>query len=150
MVRWNKEKVIDLACIDGITIPEIAERLGVHHVSVERFLRKHREELQSARAETSVCDRQHAEVLTMWGDMVPREEIARRAGVSMSVVRRLILSAEFDETPEDKGAGLELLALMTEHPGRFYEDDLRALTEYGKGRAPMMMLAPDTGMRSAA
>ena len=140
MVRWDKQKVIDLACIEGITIPEIAERLGVHHVSVERFLRKHREELSTARNETAVSESTYGKVMDLWGDNYPREEIARRTGLSIAVVRRLLLAAEYDEAPVDQGASLELLALQVAHPDRFYEDDIRALTEYSRGRKPAHVL----------
>lgn len=146
MVRWDKDKVIDLACIEGITVQEIAERLGVHKASVERFLSRNRAELFAARNETAVSDVVYGEVMDLWGESVPREEIAARVGVSTAVVRRLIMSAEYDEQPAELGASLELMALRLHHPDRLYEDDARALTSGVVQR----FSAPDAGLRRAA
>lgn len=151
MFRWDKEKVLDLACVPDITVPEIAARLGVSVSSVEKFYNRHRVELYAARNETSVSDATYSKVMELWGDQYTGEEISRETGLSRAVVRRLLLIAEFDEQPVDQGASLELLALQAAHPDRFYEDDIRALTEYGDGRVlPARLTAPDTGLRMAA
>lgn len=138
MFRWDREKAIDFACIDGITIPEIAQKLGTSVSSLEKFYNRNRAELFAARNETSVSDAVYSKVMELWGEQYSREEIAVKTGLTTGVVRRLILSAEHDEEPADLGAGLELLALQTEHPNRFYEDvhpgvlsmeDVRALVD---------------------
>lgn len=133
MFRWDKEKIIDLACIPDMTIPEAAARLGTSVSSLEKFYNRNRAELLAARNETAVSDATYGKVMDLWGEQYSREEIAAKTGLSVAVVRRLILSAEYDEQPADRGASLELLALEAAHPNRFYEDDVRALTEYGSG-----------------
>lgn len=149
MFRWNKEKLIDLACITDITIPEIAERVGLSVSAIEKFYNRNRAELYAARNETSVPECTYTEVMNLWGDGLAQAEIARRLGVNTAVVRRLILSAEYDEEPSETGADAELAALRAAHPNRLYEDDVRALTEYD-GRVPVRLLAADTGLRQAA
>lgn len=143
MFRWDKEKAIDFACIDGITIPEIAEKLGTSVSSVEKFYNRNRAELFAARNETAVSERTYGRVMELWGEMFSREEIAEMVGVSVAVVRRLILSAEYDEEPVDQCAGLELLALHAAHPDRLYEDDVRALTECSHGQPRLLGYGAD-------
>jgi hypothetical protein len=151
MFRWNTQKLIDLACIEDITIPEIAERVGLSVSAVEKFYNRNRAELFAARNETQVPDSTYARVMDLWGDGCDSAEIAQRAGLSTAVVRRLILNAEYDEAPESTGAYAELEALRREHPGRLYEDDVAALTEYGAWkRPPTFALSADTGLRQAA
>lgn len=137
MFRWDKEKAIDLACIPDMTISEAAARLGISASSLEKFYNRNRAELTAAREEVAVPDRVYTKVMDLWGDNYPRGEIAAKTGLSSAAVRRLLLAAEYDEAPADQGAGLELLALQTAHPDRFYEDDVRALTEYSRGRKPV-------------
>lgn len=127
MFRWNKEKLIDLACIADITVPEIAEMVGTSVSAVEKFYQRNRAELFAARNETYAPESVYARVMDLWGDGYDNAEIARGVGLSVAVVRRLILNAEYDETPEDTGADAELEALREAHPDRLYEDDVRAL-----------------------
>lgn len=148
MVALNREYIVDLACIPEITIAEVADRLGTSVSTIEKFYNRNRAELMAARNDTAVGDRMHAAVLAMWGEQMAREDIASRLGLSATVVRRLILSAEYDEQPTDQGAALELLALQTAHPGKMYVDDVRAETEYAGGWKRMS--APDAGLRTAA
>lgn len=122
MFRCNKEKLIDLACVEDITIPEIAEIVGTSVSSIEKFYNKNRAELFVARNEMAIPEATYITVMDLWADQYNNAEIAQRTGLSVDVVRRLILTAELDEAPIDQGAGLELLALQLAHPGRFYED----------------------------
>lgn len=145
MVALNRDYLIDLACVPEITIAEVAERVGTSVSYMEKFYNRNRLELMAARNETAVGDKKHAEVLALWGDLVPRSDIAERVGLSAAVVRRLILAAELDEQPSEMGASLELMALQVAHPGRLYEDDVRALHE-----TRVWLSAPDSGLRSAA
>lgn len=145
MVALDRDFLIDLACVYEITIPEVAERIGVSVSTIEKFYNRNRGELEAARAETSVSDRLHADVLAMWGDNYSREEIVASTGLGAAVVRRLILAAEIDEQPEEQGASLELLALQVAHPDRMYMDDVRAVHE-----TRAWLSAPDAGLRSAA
>lgn len=122
MFRWNREKLIDLACVEDITIPEIASMVGTSVSAVEKFYNKNRAELFAARNEMSVPESAYINVMDLWADQYSNADIAARTGLSAAVVRRLILIAELDEQPEDMGASLELLALQIAHPGRQYED----------------------------
>jgi hypothetical protein len=146
MFRWDREKTIDLACIPEITVAEVAARLGTSVSSVEKFYNRHRAELYAARNETSVSDATYSKVMELWGDQYTNEEISRKTGLSRAVVRRLILIAEIEEAPTDQGASLELLALMTEHPSRMYEDDVRALTECSYGQPRLLGYGGDCVM----
>lgn len=148
MVALSREYLIDLACIPEITAAEVAERIGVSVRYVEKFYNSNRTELDAARKETLVGDRQLAEVLALWGDQVARGEITSRTGLSGAVIRRLILAAEYDEAPDDVGASMELMALQIAHPDRMYIDDVRAENEYAGGWKRMS--APDAGLRAAA
>lgn len=151
MFRWNKEKLIDLACIDDLTVPDIAAAIGASVSAVEKQLRLYREEIDTARNALLISDRMLLKVLDMWGDGLTSAEIAVATGLGIDTVRRLILSAEYDEAPESTGADAELAALEREHPDRLYEDDVAALTEYGAWkRPPTFALAADTGLRQAA
>jgi DNA-directed RNA polymerase specialized sigma24 family protein len=122
MFRWNKEKMIDLACIEDMTVPEIASIAGTSVSAVEKFYNKNRAELFAARNETAVPESTYITVMDLWAEQYSNAEIAQRTGLSSTVVRRLIMIAEHDEAPIDQGAGLELLALYAAHPGRRYED----------------------------
>jgi hypothetical protein len=122
MFRWNREKMIDLACVEDITVPEIASIVGTSVSAVEKFYNKNRAELFAARNEMTVPESAYINVMDLWADQYTNIEIAVRTGLSVAVVRRLILTAELDEQPEDMGASLELLALQMAHPDRFYED----------------------------
>lgn len=149
MFRLDNEKLIDLACIQDITIAEIASLVGTSVSYVEKFYNRNRAELFAARNETAVDEQTYFRVMDLWGEGVARSDIARRLGLSVAVVRRLILSAEYDEVRPETGADAELEALRREHPGRLYQDDVRALFDFG-GRVPAFMLAADTGLRTAA
>jgi hypothetical protein len=155
MFRWGSEtsaRVIDLACIEDLTIQDVADRVGASLSAVKKFYRAHRDEIETARASVLVDDQILARVLDLWGEgLGDALEISSLTGLDEATIRRLLLIAEFDEQPADQGASLELLALQGAHPDRFYEDDIRALTEYGDGRVlPARLMAPDTGLRMAA
>lgn len=155
MFRWGNDtaaRVVDLACIEDLTIQDVADRVGASLSAVKKFYRAHRDEIETARASVLVNDRTLAKVLDLWGGGIGDAlEISNLTGLSEATIRRLILIAECDEQPEDQGASLELLALQTAHPDRLYEDDVRALTEYGNGHVcPARLTAPDIGLHMAA
>jgi hypothetical protein len=153
MFRWTdeaRERAIDLACVPSLTIDDVAECVGASLSGVKKFYAANRSEIEAARLSVQVSDGKHAEILAMLEESSPREEISERTGLSADVVRRLILAEEYDEAPVDQGAALELHALQMAHPDKFYTDDIRALTEFGNGRLPVRMSAPDAGLRAAA
>lgn len=142
MFRWGSEtsaRVIDLACIEDLTIQDVADRVGASLSAVKKFYRAHRDEIETARASVLVDDRTLAKVLDLWGEgLGDVREISSLTGLDEAVVRRLILIAEYDEGVVEQGASLELLALQTAHPDRLYEDDVRALIDL-----PLMRFEPD-------
>jgi len=137
---------IDLACIEDLTIQEVANRIGASLSSVKKFYKAHHDEIETARASIVVSDQVLLKVLDFWGDGLSQPDIAEAAGLSCDVVRRLILIAEIDEEPEDHGAADSLAALQAAHPDKFYEEDVRALTEYSGWRRPTFLLAADCVM----
>lgn len=114
--------MIGLACVEDITVPEIALMVGASVSAVEKFYQRNRAELYAARNEMAVPEATYITVMDLWADQYSNAEISQRTGLSATVVRRMILIAEHDEAPIDQGAGLELLALHAAHPGRRYED----------------------------
>jgi hypothetical protein len=125
MFRWNDAamlRAIDLACVESLTVDEVADLVGCSRKGMFNFYRDNRSKIDEARISTQVSDPILVDVLDMWGDGATQAEIASHIGIDGNTVRRLILIAELDEQPEDMGAGLELLALQMAHPDRFYED----------------------------
>jgi len=145
MFHWNKENselVVDLMCVDGITISEIAAHVGASKSSIEKYISVNYDKVNTARAETKISDAAHVDILDMWDTGEPETDIASAVGLPTRIVRRIIRAAEFDETsPYTYGADDELEALMGAHPDRLYEDDVRALTEYQHDQ-PRILCAP--------
>lgn len=132
MFRWNAAamlRAIDLACVDSLTVDEVADLVGCSRKAMFNFYRDNRSEIDAARLSVQISDRLLADILDMWGEGVTQDEIATRTLVNADTVRRLVLNAEFDEAYPDTGADDELAALREAHPGRLYEDDIRALVD---------------------
>lgn len=125
MFRWNDAamlRAVDLACVESLTVDEVADLVGCSRKAMFNFYRENRSKIDEARISTQACDAVLADVLDMWADGATQEQISSQIGIDGNTVRRLILIAEHDEQPDDAGASLELLALLTAHPGRQYED----------------------------
>jgi hypothetical protein len=146
MFRWTddaRERAIDLACVPTLTVDEVAERVGSSRKSMFNFYRDNRAKIEAARQSVMISDKMLVRLLDMWGDGISQQDIAVAIGLPADVVRRLILIAEIDEEPEDHGADDSLAALEAAHPDKFYEEDVRALTEYSGWRRPVFLLAAD-------
>lgn len=153
MFRWDnssRERAIDLACIDELTIAEVAEEIGASIPSVKKFYGENRAEIEAARQSIQVSNADFYKILDFSDDGMSQDGVAGMLGIGAEVVRRILLISEFDEREQETGAGLELAALREAHPGRLYEDDVEALTEYSGWKRPAFMVADDTGLRQAA
>lgn len=149
MFKWGRDtsaRAIDLACVQELTIEEVASILGASVSSVKKFYKANRSLIELARAAVVISDRLLFRVMDLWGDGVEQYDIANSTRLSADTVRRLILIAEYDERPERTGAADELAALRAAHPEKFYETDIRALNEYGNGRRPVFLLSADCVM----
>jgi hypothetical protein len=146
MFRWDKEKLIDLACMGELTVPDIAKEMGASLRAVEKQLRYHRGEIEAAREAIKVSERSLIKVLDLWYDGASEAKIAVIVDLALGTVRRLIRMAQLDEEPQDTGAADSLAALQAAHPDKFYEEDVRALTEYSGWRRPTFLLAADCVM----
>jgi len=119
MVRWNKQKIVDAACIPDITVPEIAKLLGSSLRLVEKQLRYYRADVEAARQSIQLSDRVVYKILDFWGDGLSNSEIAAAMNLSGDIVRRVILIAEYDEQGD------------AAQPSRLSQDDVRAIGECG-------------------
>jgi hypothetical protein len=149
MFRWGSDtsaRAIDLACVQELTIEDVARILGASLSAVKKFYKANRGEIEAARAGVGICDKLLFKVMDLWGDGVSQPDIAAATGLPASTIRRLILIAEYDERAEQTGADDELAALQAAHPDKFYETDIRALNEYGDGRRPVFLLSADCVM----
>ena len=145
MFQWDTEKLIDLACMDGVTVSDIAKIMGVSISSAEKQLRKFRGEIVAAQKDINVSERLLIKVLDLWCDGATEAKIAVSTNLSLGAVHRLIRMAKLDEEIPDGGNAAacadSLAALQAAFPGKFYEEDPRAANEYAG--APVFLLAAD-------
>lgn len=123
--------IIDMACIDAITVEEIARLQRCSKSSIEKVLYTNRDVIKAAKAEITIESDLHVKILDLWGSGLPNYEIAIETGMSQDAVRRLILIAEYEEESQYSDAAEQsLLALFEASPNKLFEEDVRALTEY--------------------
>lgn len=145
MFQWDTEKLIDLACMDGVEVSDIARTMGVSVSSVEKQLQRIRGEIVAAKKDINVSERILIKVLDLWYENVTEAKIATTTNLSLNTVHRLIRMAQLDEQlPDNQSASScadSLAALQAAFPNRFYEEDPRAAKEYAG--APVFLLAAD-------
>ena len=142
MVRWNKQKIVDAACIPEITVPELAKLLGSSLRLVEKQLSHYRADIEAARKSIQLSDRILYKILDLWGDGLPQADIAAAMNLPADTIRRVILTAEYEEGDERAGAADSLAALYEAHPEMICRDEVRTLT--GACRVlPRFLLAAD-------
>jgi hypothetical protein len=152
MFQWDTEKLIDLACMDGVEVSDIARTMGASVSSVEKQLQRIRGEIVAAKKDIQVSERILIRVLDLWYDHVSEAKIATTTNLSLNAVRRIIRMAKLDEQlPNSDSASAcadSLAALQAAFPNKFYEEDPRAEREYAG--APVFLLAADCYERCAA
>lgn len=149
MLRWDEEarqRAIDLACVPDLTVDEVAIRMGCSRKYMFNFYRDNRAKIEAARESVEISSKDHCAILDMDADGWPHDDIADHLGLSGDVVRRIILTSEIDNEPELSGAADSLAALEAAYPDKFYEEDVRALTEYSGWRRPVFLLSADCVM----
>lgn len=152
MFHWNVEKLIDLACMEDITVADMAREFGCSVSAVEKQLSHHRGEIVAARKEIRVSEQILIKVLDLSYDGVCEAKIAVATNLSLGTVHRIIRMAKLDEDlPSSENAVAcadSLAALQDAFPNKFYEEDPRAAAEY-TGR-PVFLLTADCAERMAA
>lgn len=148
----NVEKLIDLACMEDVSVADMAREFGHSVRSIEYQLVKHRGEIVAARKEIRVSEQILIKVLDLSYDGVCEAKIAVATNLSLGTVHRIIRMAKLDEElPASENAVAcadSLAALQAAFPGKFYEEDPRAAKEYAG--AAVFLLTADCYERVAA
>ena len=93
----NVEKLIDLACMEDVSVADMAREFGCTVRAIEYQLVKHRGEIAAARKEIRVSEQLLIKVLDLSYDGVCEAKIAVTTNLSLGTVHRIIRMANLDE-----------------------------------------------------